>query len=62
MIFLSVNVEVGTARPAASAYEPAAHNLIKVCLEKYIYRYVYIYIEYSKYVKIYTFYNIYVSY
>ena len=39
IIFLSVNVEVGTARPAASAYEPAAHHLIKVCLDEYIYRY-----------------------
>ena len=42
IIFLSVNVEVGTARPAASAYEPAAHHLIKVCLDEYIYRYMYI--------------------
>ena len=30
---------MGTARPAASAYEPAAHHLIKVCLDEYIYRY-----------------------
>ena len=32
---------MGTARPAASAYEPAAHHLIKVCLDEYIYRYIY---------------------